>query len=267
LSASIADAAAMVVLIGPDWLGCKDSRGHVRLENPNDFVRLEVATALRRNVRVIPVLMDNSRMPASEQLPEDLAPLGRRQALEVSNLRFNQDAARLIEVLEKLPAFDNQTNNSVVAERVAAVEGVEPEREDAGQATVEHDHSADPGASGKASRPPWVFRSAVAFAVACVCGYTIYVKTADRDPANGPVSQVQSATNDATVLAGDTTTKLEAAKQYLERREYATAEDIYKKVLAAEPNNADALTGLAAALYREDKIEESAAILDRLPKN
>jgi thioredoxin-like negative regulator of GroEL len=44
------------------------------------------------------------------------------------------------------------------------------------------------------------------------------------------------------------------------------AEDIYKQVLKTEPNNVDALKGLASVLYREDKIEESAAILDKLPK-
>jgi DNA-binding NarL/FixJ family response regulator len=69
------------------------------------------------------------------------------------------------------------------------------------------------------------------------------------------------------VLGTDTKSKLDAAKQYMERREYATAEDIYKQVVEAEPHNVDALTGLASVLYREDKIEESAAVLDRIPKN
>ena len=65
----------------------------------------------------------------------------------------------------------------------------------------------------------------------------------------------------------DTKTKLDAAKQYMERKEYATAEDIYKQVVEAEPHNVDALTGLASVLYRQDKMEESAAVLDRIPKN
>src|SRR5271155_2652269 len=57
LERKLADAAALVVLIGRDWLDCKDTHGVPRLENPDDFVRLEVATALRRKVRVIPVLL------------------------------------------------------------------------------------------------------------------------------------------------------------------------------------------------------------------
>jgi DNA-binding NarL/FixJ family response regulator len=64
----------------------------------------------------------------------------------------------------------------------------------------------------------------------------------------------------------DTKTKLQAAEEYTERKDYSMAEDIYKQVLKAEPNNVDAMKALASVLYREDKIEESAAILDKLPK-
>ena len=53
----------------------------------------------------------------------------------------------------------------------------------------------------------------------------------------------------------------------MDRKEYVTAEDIYKQVVQAEPNNEEALKGLASVLYREDKIDESAAVLERLPKN
>ena len=65
----------------------------------------------------------------------------------------------------------------------------------------------------------------------------------------------------------DTKTKLLAAQQYSDRKDYPLAEDIYKQVVAAEPNNVEALKGLASVLYREDKVDESAAILDRIPKN
>ena len=59
---------------------------------------------------------------------------------------------------------------------------------------------------------------------------------------------------------------LQAAGEYTERKNYTMAEGIYRQVLKAEPNNVDAMTALASVLYREDKIEESAAILDKLPK-
>ena len=64
----------------------------------------------------------------------------------------------------------------------------------------------------------------------------------------------------------DTKTKLQAAAEYTDRKDYSMAEDIYKQVLKTEPNNVDAMKALASVLYREDKIEESAAILDKLPR-
>jgi hypothetical protein len=107
----LTDAVAMVVLIGPDWLHVKDARDRNRLDNPDDFVRLEVATALRRKVRVIPVLMDDAHMPTAEELPSDLALLSRRQAIAISHARFHQDTAELITVLEKqLVARDGPAN-------------------------------------------------------------------------------------------------------------------------------------------------------------
>jgi DNA-binding NarL/FixJ family response regulator len=70
----------------------------------------------------------------------------------------------------------------------------------------------------------------------------------------------------APLPSADTKTKLQAAAEYTERKDYAMAEDIYKQVLKTEPNNVEAMKALASVLYREDKIEESAAILDKLPK-
>src|SRR5258708_3801751 len=63
---------ALIALIGKDWLRCLDDEGKRRLDNPEDFVRLEIVSALNRNVRVIPVLLDGTRMPRSHDLPEPL---------------------------------------------------------------------------------------------------------------------------------------------------------------------------------------------------
>jgi two-component system nitrate/nitrite response regulator NarL len=67
--------------------------------------------------------------------------------------------------------------------------------------------------------------------------------------------------------SADTKTKMQAAQECVDRKDYAIAEDLYKQVVKAEPNNADALKALASVLYREEKIDESAAVLDRLTKN
>ncbi|MGZ5276121.1 MAG: toll/interleukin-1 receptor domain-containing protein, partial [Caldimonas sp.] len=78
-----------VVLIGKTWLSASDAEGKRRLDDPEDFVRLEVATALERNIRVLPVLVGGAKMPRMQQLPESLAVLSRRNAFEISDSRFH----------------------------------------------------------------------------------------------------------------------------------------------------------------------------------
>ena len=90
-----------IVAIGPNWLGATDASGKRRLDDEEDFVRMEIVAALERNIRVIPVLVDGARMPRKQDLPEPLAPLSRRNAIELSETRFHADVNRLIEAIEK----------------------------------------------------------------------------------------------------------------------------------------------------------------------
>ncbi len=99
---AVSQCDAVVVVIGKQWVTITDSNGHRRLDNPNDFVRLEVETALNRNILTIPVLVDDAPMPYAEELPPSLAKLVRHNALEVSNARFTYDVDRLIHTLDEL---------------------------------------------------------------------------------------------------------------------------------------------------------------------
>ena len=90
-----------VVLIGKAWLNTSDAEGKRRLDDPEDFVRLEVAAALKRNIRVLPVLVGGATMPKMQQLPAPLAMLSRRNAFEISDSRFHTDVDKLIEALER----------------------------------------------------------------------------------------------------------------------------------------------------------------------
>ena len=100
LEDSLRSCDILITVIGRRWLLSSggDSR---RLDDPNDFVRVEIAAALNRNIRVIPVLVDGATMPKQQDLPEDLARLVRRQAIELSDQRWKQDVDRLISVLER----------------------------------------------------------------------------------------------------------------------------------------------------------------------
>ena len=81
ISRAVAACKVLLAIIGPTWLTATDERGHRRLDDPDDIVRLEIEAALARNVRVIPILVEGAVMPNRQDLPEGLAGLSRRNAL------------------------------------------------------------------------------------------------------------------------------------------------------------------------------------------
>jgi hypothetical protein len=107
----------LLAVIGERWLTITNEHGQRRLDNPEDYVRLEIETALRRNIRVIPILVDRAQMPRADQLPASLAGLVRRHALELSPNRFSSDTDRLIAVLERTIA-DGQGSDPRIQETI-----------------------------------------------------------------------------------------------------------------------------------------------------
>ncbi|MCB1801676.1 MAG: TIR domain-containing protein [Gammaproteobacteria bacterium] len=98
---AIEASGAVIALIGPNWVNAQDGQGR-RLDDPNDFIRLEINSALTRGVRVIPVLVHDAPMPREQELPEPLRPMCRLQAFEISDKRWEFDVTRLGDVLEPL---------------------------------------------------------------------------------------------------------------------------------------------------------------------
>jgi hypothetical protein len=101
LERAVSSCTVLVAVIGPEWLTVTDSTGLRRLENPLDFVRIEIITALERNVLVIPVLVGGAKMPPVDQLPDGLRGIARRNALEVRHESFGVDSGKLIDAIEK----------------------------------------------------------------------------------------------------------------------------------------------------------------------
>ncbi len=97
---AVGSCDALIAVIGREWLGASDESDRRRLENPEDLVRLEIATALERDLRVIPVLVQGARMPVATDLPEGLEALARRNSVEVSDNRFRTDIEQLIGALQ-----------------------------------------------------------------------------------------------------------------------------------------------------------------------
>jgi hypothetical protein len=113
---SVATCSVLLAMIGQDWLDLKDSRGGRRLEDPNDFVRIELASALRRDIPVVPVLVRGAKMPHVEQLPDDLKELAYRNAVELTHARWKSDVQVLLQALR--PYLDVPEADASVAPRV-----------------------------------------------------------------------------------------------------------------------------------------------------
>src|SRR5215467_10136509 len=97
LNNQVAVCDVFLAIIGPNWLNIANEKGQRRLDAADDFVAIEIAAALARNIRVIPVLVDGARMPKVGELPKSLKPLVRRQAIDLRHTHFGRDADALIE--------------------------------------------------------------------------------------------------------------------------------------------------------------------------
>jgi tetratricopeptide (TPR) repeat protein len=99
ITAAVESCDVLLALIGPQWLAITNKKGQRRLDDPEDYVRLEIETALTRKIRVIPILVDEAQMPGADELPATLAPLVRRNAVEINPVTF--DTKRLISTVHK----------------------------------------------------------------------------------------------------------------------------------------------------------------------
>lgn len=99
---AVGSCEVLVSVIGRNWLTASDAAGRKRLENPDDYVRREIAAALQRNIRVIPVLIQGASMPSADELPNDLAPLARRNAFELHDSSWRDDLRRFNSALERV---------------------------------------------------------------------------------------------------------------------------------------------------------------------
>lgn len=101
INANVDQCRILLAVIGPNWLTVSDNFGQRRLDDPNDFVRLEIARALERKIRVIPILVDGADMPPAKVLPNPLGPLSRRNAVTVNHHSHSRDFEEITKFLDK----------------------------------------------------------------------------------------------------------------------------------------------------------------------
>jgi hypothetical protein len=120
---SVAACTVLLAVIGREWLESTDAAGSRRLDDPNDFVRIELASALRRDIPVVPVLVRGAKMPQADQLPGDLKDLAYRNAVELTHARWKSDVQVLIHALR--PYMDAPNANPPAAPVASAAPAIE----------------------------------------------------------------------------------------------------------------------------------------------
>lgn len=116
---NVASCGVLLAVIGPAWGSIRNSNGGRRLDDPNDFVRLEIASALARSIAVIPVLVHEAKMPRPEELPDNLKDLAFRNSVEITHTRWNSDVQLLINALSAYVAPTAPTDTKPVHATVA----------------------------------------------------------------------------------------------------------------------------------------------------
>ena len=105
---NVGQCRVLLAVMGPDWLEARGKDGARRLDSENDYVRLEIATALGREIPVVPVLVRGARTPKADQLPEELRELAYRNSVELTHARWKSDVQVLGHALE--PYLESDPN-------------------------------------------------------------------------------------------------------------------------------------------------------------
>jgi hypothetical protein len=176
ITEAVAACQVLIVVMGPRWATAEDEQGKARIADPEDFVRLEVETGLRRpDVTPIPVLVSGARMPKREDLPPEIQAITRRNALELSDQRWRYDIGRLISTLDELLAEIDHDPTEKAAPPVAAQARVQPARP-SNAATTKPVQTEPPTPSTRVGRwLRWPLPAAIAIAVMAIAAIVVAI--------------------------------------------------------------------------------------------
>ena len=166
---AVSSCRVLIAVIGDEWTTGTDAAGRRRLDDPNDFIRLETSSALQRGIRVVPVLVGGAVMPLSTALPEDLRSLTRRQAIEINHKQWEASTGELIRTLEnilKTPRAD------------PAAASRPPNDGDAVTVDAAPRGKASNGYANQGKSRPWILPAAIAAAAVVAIG--VWMATGDK---------------------------------------------------------------------------------------
>lgn len=124
---ALGHCAVLLVVIGPGWLNVQHPHGGRRIDDEDDWVRIEILAGLKGNLRVVPVLMGGAAMPRGNQLPDALKPLVRRNAHEITDKRWDFDVGELVKALGRIPAHGADKGSAAPPPLQAAHASITPQ--------------------------------------------------------------------------------------------------------------------------------------------
>ena len=212
--------SVLLAIIGKDWLTVQDPRLKTRrLDNPDDFLRVELSTALRNDrIRVIPVLIERATLPAAMDLPVEIASLAQRNALELSDVRWDSDVQLLINAIQR----------AVAASATAAAPAQRPELQD-----VQTRRAREIAGHLSSARQAFVARNYEATLLACE-------KVLQLDPQNVEAVDLLDLARTTSEEQG-IEALLTQARQALDQEDIGKASDLIDQALAVDPNLEPAL--------------------------
>jgi len=187
IDANVGGCHVLLAMIGPTWATIAGTDGQRRLDNDNDYVRLEIASGLARNIAVIPVLVHDAKMPHVDQLPDNLKDMAYRNSVEITHARWDSDVQLLVQALAHYVHPDAATETETVHATIPAQ--LPPLR---GQAET---------LPAKSKRPLWIGIGITALVLILAAGYL-----ALRGSWSASISGSVKDANGATTTAGGMTT-------------------------------------------------------------
>lgn len=121
LESQVAKCDVLLAVIGRQWLKITDNTGKRRIDNEKDFVTIEIMAALRRNIRVIPLLVQNSSMPTQDELPSNLKALASRNGISIRHEHFHDDMTKLIKGIKEYFRYDEENDYAIEEEEKEVV--------------------------------------------------------------------------------------------------------------------------------------------------
>jgi len=204
---SVSTCGVLLAIVGKNWVDAKDENGNRRLDDPSDFVRLETASALRRDIPVIPVLVRGAKMPRPEDLPDDLRDLAYRNCVELTHARWASDLQLLMEALrrqlkvEKSSPLTSGTPDVAIANQQTARAGES-------QTNLASQMSSQPTDDGDKNRWPLILGLAVCVIAAAIGGYLFFGRQVSVPDLRGDTLQVATSKVQASHLKlGQTTVR------------------------------------------------------------